>query len=259
MKTSAFIAILLAATTALSAMPISPSENARCRELSERRIDIPLGQVVEHDLLNGDWTFTGKAALKTFQFGDNGQVSVFSKDKKGYWSYEPMKWHVEVTNNIASLVLNGQKMQLLQTCEGIILTDFSTGKTMELAYAPATAAARARLVQDKLVGEWTNVTSFGDEAKCDRAKGAFLSYEFRSNGTYICNYGNQQDVADEKGSWEISRDGQFLLLRSNSGAGIEVVRINTVDDHGLVLDQVMRTSEIGEFFCSDAKSLAFIK
>ena len=78
-------------------------------------------------------------------------------------------------------------------------------------------------------------------------------------------YGNRMEKRKATGRWELSRDGQFLLLHieqntdpSLSG-GIKVVQINQLDDHGLVLEEVMKESETEEFFEVENRVFTFIR
>lgn len=269
MKTSAFIAILLAATTALSAMTVSPCEKARCRELASLSLEMPVKELIAIDLVNGVWIFENSQTKQEYQFDDDGRAGILSKDKEGYLSYESFQWRVEVVHDVPFLAMEGAGevayLQVEQTCEGLNLVNPLDNNAITLLHSAKAKNSNAMAVKARLVGDWTNVTMFDSEQKCENAKGAFFNYEFKMDGTYACSYGSQSQVAEERGIFEVSSDGQFLLLKveksdmSTCVGGTKVIRINQVDDHGLILEQAMRTNDVSEFFCTDVKSFAFIK
>ncbi|HFA47905.1 MAG TPA: hypothetical protein ENJ95_02665 [Bacteroidetes bacterium] len=143
-----------------------------------------------------------------------------------------------------------------QTSEGILLTSPDSKETVLLGYRPLKPANYLAAIKANLIGEWTNVTAL--EGKAANKAGSFIYYSFNKNGAFSFRYGYQNEVREKSGTWDISKDGQYLLL-NDAGAGIKVVRIEQIDGHGLTLEQVMKSSELNDFFSSKNKTFTFIK
>jgi hypothetical protein len=260
MKTSALIAILMAGVTFMSAANIFPSENTRCRELAKSPVEMSDHLFIAKDLMNGIWVSDDDSK---YEFGTNGTLAVFSNHKNEQVSADLSGWKVEMLDGApVLLVLKTGAYPIMydveQTCEGIKLVNKYNHDVISLDFVEVALPGHACEVKKNLLGAWTNVTLIESDEKCEHGKGAYLNYDFAKDGTYQCKYGSQTLNEMEIGTWSVSKDGQFLLLTSNLGS-TSVVRIDRVDNHGLILEQVMTTNEIGDYFCSEQSSFTFIK
>ena len=264
MKTSALFAVCMAVATLLSADSFSGVDFLKCRDYNtEWGEGLSKTKMIEQDLIKGRWTAQHLEGERTYFFTDQGQLQIFILDEAGYLGFTTKKWSVTNFSGQPVLILTGQDglvntSFINQHCEGITLTDIATDEILSLDYHSFKLTGDSYQVENNLLGQWTNVTALVSENAGKSQKGVFLSYFFSDDGTYSLEYGNSQQNIRESGTWKVSKDSQFLLLEKE-GAGCQVVRIGQVDDHGLVLEQVMRSSEINEFFDASNKMFAFIK
>ncbi len=272
MKTSALLAMLMVVASYSFANTLTNSDLAKCRDYSPNVLKgLSTTSLVEHDLVNGMWTSTNKNGIeKTYQFTSEGLLQMLSTDKKGYKSYQSIFWRIDEFDAKPFLILSNENgteklMRINQTCEGLLLTDMVCEEIVSLNYQPLRASKRFNLTRAYLVGEWTNVSMFDSSKGNEQLNGSFFGYQFFANGTFVCEYGNAKSSVTENGVWEISKDCQFLLLHASDEndetdiKATKVIRIAQVDDHGLILEQIMKSSDVNDFFNANNKTYAFIK
>lgn len=110
-----------------------------------------------------------------------------------------------------------------------------------------------------LVGRWENpyfVLESGTNGQ--DTNGRSLKYHFRENGSYTKVLGGAEAQIEENGRWEISKDGEQVLMRSASVCDGQTITHTAVIKHlsfnELVLEQTMCvsgvivTSEPQEFY-----------
>ena len=271
MKTSACSAVCMAMAILLCAPAVGATDLFNCRDyVVEGGSNLSKTKRIEKDLKSGIWTTTTSGRHEeTYLFTDDGLVQILVTNEQGFKTYQSKNWEITEFNGLPVLTLSKldrKKRQwiVVQTCEGITLTDLAGNMQLWLDYQPLRSSSELNLFQAYLSGEWTNVSAFETERK----KGTdsnFLRYQFSVDGYFSCEYGNQSETITENGTWEISKDAQFLLLQiteSNApenGLGTAVIRIAHLDEHGLVLEQVMKTNVINDFFAATNKTFTFIK
>ncbi len=272
MKTSACFVILMAAVTLLSANIPSEIDLVKCRDyFGNFKKDLSTVQLIEHDLVHGNWsTLSANGNQEKYYFNREGLLQVLHSGKDGQVTYHSTFWRVAEFDGQPFLVVSDDQrkeklMQVDQTCEGITLRDVVSNEVFQLEYQPVRSTAKLNLTKAYMVGDWTNVSAMEVAERTPQVRGAFLQYQFSTDGTFSRHYGNHTKRIVEIGSWEISNDGQFLLLHIAEGDNMEsarstqVIRVAQVDDHGLVLEQVMKTSDVNDFFGADNKTYAFIR
>ncbi|MEO1258809.1 MAG: hypothetical protein AAFZ15_08420 [Bacteroidota bacterium] len=264
MKTSALFAVCMAVATLLSAGSFSGVDLVKCRNYAN---DWGKGftkiKMIEQDLIEGRWTTRQTTEEKTFFFTEKGQLQILIKDGEGYFHFDAKTWKVAEIAGQPVLVLkekNGltKNAFINQNCEGITLTDIVSDQTLSLEYHSIKAPGTCNKVKNHLIGYWTNVSAMESVNHNKIQQGAFVNYFFSDDGTYALEYGSTQQNIEVRGTWKVSKDGRFLLLEKKDGS-YQVVRIGQVDDHGMVLEQVMKSSEINQFFQASNKTFAFIK
>lgn len=272
MKASALFAACMAMVISLSAHTNNSNLNfAKCRDyVSDWEKGLSIVQLIEKDLTLGTWTNTvSNGNENTYLFTEEGLLQILVTDKKGFKSYESTFWRVSVFDNQPFLVLSNNNreeklMRVDQTCNGLTLTDMVASDVMLLDYQPIRASKKLNLTKAYMVGEWTNVTAI-ETNQPEKAFGAHINYQFEADGTFTYDIGNNDFEKSKKGTWQISKDGQFLLLHVAEGDNLEtieetqVIRIAQVDDHGLMLEHVMKSNEVKEYFNGTNKVFAFIK
>ena len=272
MKTSACFAVCMAVATFLSAHAFTSPDFLKCRDYgTEWGKNFSTIQLIEHDLVNATWTATAQnGSERNYLFTQEGLLQILSTDAHGNKSYQSTFWRVAEFDNQPFLVLSDDHrkeklLEVAQTCEGLTLIDVVSKSKLLLDYQPLKSSPKLNLARAYMVGEWTNVTAFETTKNNSKAASGYLNYRFSADGLFTCEFGDNKEKVIEKGAWEISKDGQFLLLHISAKDDIEtitgtaVIRIAQVDDHGLVLEQVMKTSSVNEFFEATNKTFAFIK
>ncbi len=272
MKTSALFVLLMAAATFLPAHAGTSFDITKCRDYSPKVLKgLSATKLIEHDFINGTWTTThNNGEEETYLFTAEGLVQILNTDPDGNKAYRSIFWRIDEFDSQPFLILSedsGQEklLSIDQTCEGLVLTDVVLNEVSTFDYQPLKASTKSNLTKAYMVGEWTNVSVFENVIDENKAAGSYLNYQFTADGTFTCNFGNAKVNFEEIGIWEVSKDCQYLLLHVAEGQDIEqvkttkVIRIAQVDDHGLILEQVMKTNDINEFFGSDNKMYAFIK
>ena len=152
MKTSAFIAILMAGVTVLSATNDITSETFRCRELAKVTTEISADVLVSYDLTTGVWK---TPAEDSYEFEKDGALTIFTEDKKQDVEVKVSTWEVEMVDDQVVLTVNKNKSSFFsywveQTCEGILLTDVRTGEVLTLEHSALTMPGHSNKVKSNL-------------------------------------------------------------------------------------------------------------
>lgn len=249
MKSSALTVLFLIFLSALSLASQGPEgDTPDCRKyVFNTGLNFTSSQLIWHDLTSGLWTQSqADGSERRFQFNESGQADIFEADAQGQLSYESVNWRVEETaGRVFLLIDNGREaneafFRVKQTCDGIVLLDLESMEEEAMTYLPFESAKRIGVLNEHLLGEWTNI----GPALEDGASGL----KFKADGTY-CQLGK----AGAQGKWEISKDGQHLVLRPVCEKPGEFTlpvtyQIKELDGHGLIM-----------MACGSKDTLAFIK
>ena len=235
-----------------------------------------IAEKVESDLLQGVWTaknpsVKSKKVKFLFQFKDSGKLDFLELQPMGNYAHKDLNWVVEVQESGPHLLIfdtktgKNQNFELVQTNDGMELTEERTGEYFNLDFHPRAAVKEVSSIKKSIVGEWLNslypfeIARNGDKPM----PGAFLQYQFNSDGTYSKLLGNNEAQLDEVGTWEISKDGQYLLLHTNdfeNGRKVKktcMAKIKFVMMDEMVLEHSLQVSN--ESFCTHLKDFYFSK
>ncbi len=274
-KSPALLALLLALTTPLLSAEI-PEIKCRKMIIDFEGIMSP-AEVASKDLLQGIWINKNEAANteERLQFNDSGTIDIIINQSGKTADYKQAYWHTETIEGKALLVWKetGACERFLKidlTCEGITLTDLVSDTDVHLTYLPKENGSRIDFLKNSLYGGWTNVTypfdiaeNKGDCGTTQIMKGAFLSYNFKVDGSYSKRWGNSKTTFVENGHWEISKDGNHILLHvgkelSENGRK-DIARIKMIDMDKLVLEQSLNSPDLEDSFCTKKKDFVFVK
>ena len=276
MKSSVLAALLLALTTPLLSSEI-PETN--CREFFQNEEGLSLIEITELDLMQGIWVKKDdqNQTEMTFKFQKSGSVDIISKSLKSAAIFSHAHWSVEEHDGKAVLVWeeHNEKDKLLgidQTCDGIILTDFGTEKSYELTFVPAEKSSKIDFMRKSMFGNWSNASYPFDiseeETDCGTfqlIEGAFLEYYFKNDGTYTKKWGSSKLEFTEKGKWEISADGKYLVFRAQSedksheSERTYLAKIKMLDMDKVVLAQALQSPGFDDLFCTKHKDFLFVR
>ena len=122
--------------------------------------------------------------------------------------------------------------------------------------------AEATKAEASLVGRWENpyfVLESG--ANGQDTNGRSLKYQFRADRTYTRTLGGAETQIEENGTWEVSADGNSVLMRSRSvcdgQTSVHTALIKHLSMDELVLEQTMCVA--GIIVASEPKEFYFNK
>jgi len=277
------ITFVLALNLNANTTPTKTTSNCRLDQGDLTLFNAPT-KFVEKDLLHGIWTkelkneTTGSTEKYIYQFNDFGVLDVISNDVEGNIKSEKSFWSIQEFNNSAFLVLtdmNTMKDKLYQiepTCDGMVLTDIAGNKSTELDYHASKTTSELNRIRAMITGKWvstvypydltTNVATYGTFEKMENA---FLKYQFKKDGTYVKLFGSEMVEVLERGFWEISKDGKYILFYASEDGttdkihATEFAKIVTVDKKTLRIEFAHRTVEFSELFNTSLKEFSFNK
>ena len=258
MKTSALFCLLFFSFTAF-AEP-QPEPGLRCREY-EPAPEMGPEKIIAYDLTHGLWLPEGEDS-NTIQFNDDGTAVMFSEGN-GRTTATFMIWSVNSVDGLPQLSTinsaDGSLRQYVVTtdCEGMNLLNTATWEMHKLLYRPTAASSSLKELEADLRGEWTAYAS---------RPGAGRPQAVRINFLKDNKFTRLLDMGPERGVWELSKDGKFLLLHTwkrnqPTGCGSTTVyRLNYCDDHSLQMEPVAtpRINEMEEKQLQEGL-LSFIK
>ena len=233
-----------------------PSFNCRTA-LADSNSKVSYDKQIEEDLLSGTWVQEGYHAgtrdekLYFFQFNQFGAVDFLEFCKKsGASKHKTLSWRVELQYESPVLILRNkasgleQAFEIEQTCKGIDLVNLLNGESKHLEYKPQLSIRKLAAIKAELAGEWGK-----SGISLENAGSVNLRYRFDSNGTYSKLLEGSQLSISEQGNWELSKDGQFLIL-TGTGAkrnskNTEFIRIKFLQLDELVLEQKLEFESVG--------------
>ncbi len=108
-----------------------------------------------------------------------------------------------------------------------------------------------------LTGRWENTLYPFEQNGSSILAGAFLSYNFRADGTYVKTLSGAGKRIEENGRWEVSPDGAMIFLFEAGDVIPETIRIKYIEADELVLEHALKCDDPG--FCTHLKSFYFNK
>lgn len=211
---------------------------------------------LEADLSQGLWTNEEAGTEKAvYQFHTYGVVDIISSDANGKLRVESKMWKIEQVNGGLALVLhdtnfNEEVIFVESTCEGIHASSTDSVDDIELVLKPSISVKELDRLEASLIGEWNSVTFPSDLAAAmgcttDVKSGSVsMHLEFSRNGAYtkICSTGSSR--IEERGFYEITPDGQYIIFYASGKPGdpyetyqASVVRIQYLNIGEMVLQQ----------------------
>lgn len=116
---------------------------------------------------------------------------------------------------------------------------------------------KAAQMHAALAGKWENTMYPFDENASKMVENAFLSYHFHLDGSYVKTLGGAKKSIEEHGRWEVTPDGEQILLFSADDTFPQTIRIKYIQADELVLEHALKCNELN--FCTQHKSFYFNK
>ena len=244
---------LILAAFATASVDTNPNCRAYLAKNNETR---SLTLQIQQDLLQGVWIQqTGESLETLLQFSDAGDAIFLNVLKRGaVYTIARYAWHIELADGAPLLVLRHldtgetHRQWVQQTCQGLELVNIDTGDLESYRYVPASSQVMQQQ-QRRLTGNWEHVlpevtlaAGSGPGAQRLTLENATLRFEFHPDGTYtrILSSRVSDRRFEEVGTWEISKDGERLLLHCRDAAGnrfTQCTRIKYLQMDELVLEQ----------------------
>lgn len=181
----------------------SPGHDDRCRNLSQYA-GLCQAKQVEIDLVSGTWQFIHEDTIRMIEFEENGMASLV-EEHEGEIAYTDYLWTLKSFNHSVILYLtspanDSQKYVITQNCAGVELTPLDGSAIQQWIYEEPLHGYAKLSIEEQLIGHWRSVA---DEAGDD-----LTVYTFGENGTMHM----EDDGAASIGVWEITEDGDFILI-----------------------------------------------
>jgi len=228
------------------------------------------------DLVNNVWNLrterlgTSQGRILFHEFGAADEILSMPD---GSFSYERLNWTLEEYNGAVFLVISHlgraprtNLYRLSPNCEGIDLTDAGTLEQIALEYS-GRKDTRVQAMAHYLTGSWSVegypfeiARTMDDCGTFEPFRGAFLEYAFWENGTFVRDFGHEGSTRREKGYWDISADGRYLLLHVYDADGrsivrTDVARIEQMGEGSLRIRQTI--SDEQGLFCTEPRIFSF--
>jgi hypothetical protein len=264
----------------------SPEE--RCREIikvAEMSPDVVSN--VKADLVSGKWiveqellgTSQFQSSNTSLYFYNYGMADLLSTDSENGIQLITYLWRIEKFGEEPFLVLTSKEdrseklFKVEQTCKGINLTNAVSGDKTSMVFQKIKEASELNDIRFNLTGSWDCLTYpfdiTSDTETCgtfEKMNGAFLSYELNEDGTYSKKLGTTHMEVEEKGFWEVSEDGKYIIFHAAKRGNAEevfatyVAEVSHLNYGEMVLKQALHgTGDFDTLFCTDIKTFFFNK
>lgn len=260
-----FVGLFLISNTYANFNSFEPVDS-NCRPALVNAAYYPtLTMKIKSDLLSGIWEHQFAIAesvsdmKEICEFLDNGQLKRTTIFDNGHAMVNYNTWRIEETEGEALLVIYDEEIQeeiyyhVSQNCEGVVLTDVNTLEKTFFAFSKAIKPTALKSIQLMVAGEWSSDHHTFESEKCKAEhKGThFIDFNFDADGRFTRVVGNQTDSVIAKGFWEISKDGNYLMLSFSTNGTLEGVyttqyaRLRQLNGREMVIEHSLTT--VGEF------------
>lgn len=228
------------------------------------------------DLVTGVWNLRTErlgVSQGRILFHEFGAADEILSMPDGSLSYERLNWTLEEYNGAVFLVVSHlgraprtNLYRMSPNCEGIDLTDAGSLEQIALEYSGRKAES-VQAMAHQLTGAWSVegypfeiARSLEECGTFEPFRGAFLEYAFWENGTFVRDFGHEGVSRREKGYWDISADGRYLLLhvqdaKDSSIVRTDVARIEEMGDGTLRVRQTLTDAD--GLFCTQPRIFSF--
>ncbi len=155
-----------------------------------------------------------------------------------------MRRQIKLTTTNVFFMVALMSFSTLQA-EQLLHSDLTNSVSTEIPTNHDSAkTAKAAKAEASLVGRWENpYFALESGVNGQDTNGRTLKYHFREDGTYTCILGGAEAQIEETGTWEVSENGDQLLMHSRNACDNKVVTTTANIKHlsmdELVLEQTM--------------------
>lgn len=257
------ILLLFHITLTAGNMPTSKSFLDTKVSVTKTESDLGLIQATEISLVNHIWELDAQ----TFLFNKQGVVSQIKDGRHCHTQW----WEVYAENGQAYLKLYNKSSettyQIVEEQNAWVL--LATNETVAIKATPIKDAKLLSAALRSLVGTWSSrmypsaliqdleMTSGKSIASID------FQYKVQSDGTFQKRlYLNEQLHQEMDGVWQLSTDGDYLILHFDKGDKsfqTYIVEVKHLSLDELVIDQALVTSDLESNICKEMETFFFNK
>ncbi len=275
------LVILLSVSIETEAVPkVNKKKNCRLDFTSTTNDTAPVA-TLKADILQGIWhrkvAHSNIEVIYTFNAYGSLEQTVIYED--GHTATNRHKWQLKEIEGITYLVIKdidlGENLYyaIEQSCDGLILTDTISFEETTLFFKPKASKTTIDRIGYTILGQWKHEGypfDISDDAEnygtLDTMEETFFNYNFKKDGTFERSIGMKEVLVKEKGFWEVSADGDYLIFhlskdgRKKNVYTSQYARLFYVDQDHLQLEQALTT--IGEYkmrFGTQQKMFVFKK
>ena len=206
-------------------------------------------ELVKKQLLAGTWA-TSVNLYKDrfiFDFNADGTGHLIEYDYPGARHYRTYKWSLNTSDGDTQVNLEFYQdgrhkvFTIASQEEKLIFTDLEDGKKYTLNYVVAKGQDSLQRIAASLQGRWENATYAArkpSESGLPVTQDISLSFDFADGGSYERVIANNVNIRKETGTWELSKDGQYIFFHSADRTESHMVKIKFIEGDELVLEQL---------------------
>lgn len=218
--------------------------------------NLTLGSNLNNLFAQGVWVETlavgeGKTQVQSLlQFNSTREVTLLIRDAGIYFSYYHLSWKIEQIDQQEQLILTDgpegfeRIYWLKENGAGIDLMEFRQGRPVIMEYRAHMPQRNMKTLQEALMGLWENryfpleLVASNYQNLASKDQNGALYYEFNEDGTYEKFWRGEKQTAKEAGSWEISSDGNHLILhpKFQDSYATQIIRIKFIELDEMVLE-----------------------
>lgn len=242
MKTLTLSMLLVCLTIVFSGFASADSSCA-----FELNANLTLSNQLYRALPDGMWA--GKAQDGhdvVLQFHPSGTADWFTSNGSSLSGYQNYSWAVlPVGEEDARLELTANDeagrltFQVETACQTLKLTGLHSGIALTLEHETAESKARHRQKERLLAAKWENTTYPFDLTSME---GAYLKYNFRTDGRFERLLGCTSRNLQEAGDWWLAKDGEHLVMQFDTGE-TTVAKIKYLEMDEMVLQHVLHCED----------------
>jgi len=241
MKT--FTSILFVLSLSFSAFA-----GARCERLESYDMT-NLRASFEQDLLTHVWRTSVLGDVSNLYFQDDGIVLVVSTGSEAVDSY---LW--SVTDDKGQNVLafyspaGNKEFSIAPTCNGISAAAHGKSTPLAISTDEMLSIKQLDFLRLQLAGTW-----YAETSRSRGVNSVPFSIALNQDGTFTMTNGPDTYHARQEGIWQLSQDGQFLILHTPQYIGdekkyvAESIRLRSVDFEDMVIDAEILPRELKQY------------
>ncbi|MEL7122133.1 MAG: copper resistance protein NlpE N-terminal domain-containing protein [Bacteroidota bacterium] len=235
---------------------------------------LPLKEQVSTNLLDGVWITEQEDEFveELWTFEANGVMQVLRRNENDLYTKHTNEWKLNEKNGMIEVQMMEASEVITYTVSpsdnGYLFVNAENGISKTMTYESSMTNVNLNAISNELIGEWENILPSvtlqapgNPEIPSTTLTGVRVNLTFKADGTFTKSItGNSSVKFEEKGTWDLSMNGQYINLHSADASGKQVtqcVKIRHLDIDELVLEQPLAL--IGFSYSKENKLFYFNK